>query len=282
MKISSRRLLLALTTLAFAASFAGCEDDDNNGPEGPKGNEGKPGYAEGCKHISGAKDWNLTDKTKIIDYLVNACIIGEYYRSDEFKNSTQKIGDACFCYGQQCSMAGYERPEQQKIIGCNNVPEELNGAYRSCFRSSDERPVIQPAIYFPNGLCTLVMTKCTGADYICNMAAFGDYSKVDSFTSCPDGNVLADFNMSIAVAIDKDNPHRASLDVRICLPPCEKDSDCRMSGEFDATIGAQNQIKCVQAQDTDKTKSAGVCIDPRIVSDSNIGVVLIHDGKDEV
>ncbi|MCL2325229.1 MAG: hypothetical protein FWC40_01810 [Proteobacteria bacterium] len=286
MQIGFRRLFLALTTLAFAASFAGCNEDESEPINNdPKGNEGKPGYAEGCRHVDFKdKKWNLTDKTEIINYLVNGCAIGEYYRDDAFmKNSRQEIGDACFCYGQNCSMSGYERPEQPRVIGCDNVPEALNGAFRSCFRSSDQRENnIYPAIYFPNGLCTLVMTKCTGAEYICGMAEFGDYSKVDSFTSCPGGNVLASFNMNIAVAISATNPHTATLDVRICLPACEADSDCRAHGEFDATIGAQSQIKCIQAENADKSKSAGVCIDQRIVTDSSIGVVLIHDGKDEV
>ncbi|MCL2325927.1 MAG: GDSL-type esterase/lipase family protein [Proteobacteria bacterium] len=263
---------------ANANTIIDCLEEDTE----PKGNEGKPGYAAGCKHIVD-KNYALTDKTEIVNYLVDACAIGEYYRDDAFmKDSSQEIGDACFCYGQNCSMAGLERPEQLRIIGCDNVPENLNGAVRSCFRSFDMLPIIEPATYFPNGLCTLAMTRCTGAEYICGMTTFGDYSKVDSFTSCPDGNVLAEFNMNIAIGINPDNPHRASLDVRLCLPHCEKDSDCRMNGEFDATIGAQSQVKCIQAENADKTKSAGVCIDQRLVDNSSIGVALIYDGKDDL
>lgn len=272
------RLVLAVlaTSLAFATA---CDETTDEKIDVPRGNEGKPGYAEGCKALKGVTDTTKTDKTAITDYLVNACVIGEYFKTESFVESSQKIGSPCYCYGDACSMAGFERPDPPRIMGCDNVPTEQIGAVRGCFRSTNAAPAITPVIHFANGQCTLMMSKCTPSDsYICSFATFGDYTKVDEFRSCPDDNVLIDLDIKVSLSIGE-KPQTADLAVRMCVQSCELDSDCRQ-GEFDPAIGKNSELKCIEIANKEQPdQKAKACIDRRVIDLDADGVDLVLRGR---
>ncbi len=324
------RVFRSVALLSLFASFSmfamGCDDDNgsndsNNDNKG--GSEKQKEYVPGvlntpsaatpqvaknapdCTVLKKSTDFTLTDYATIVNYLVDHCKLSEYFQFESFKDNKGVIGDPCFCYGEACSMAGYERPEQEKIFGCDAVGTPAPGAVRGCFRSSDARESgISPAIYFPNGMCTVMMGNCyqtdadcakgechkidashekfdksaNGLGYICNMAKFGDWSHQAEFTSCPAGSkaVLTNFFMPISVTIGT-NVRSAMLEARVCLPSCEKDSDCHGSSEYDAITNEQGQVKCLDISDKCKSEDyqtvpAKVCFDQRIIDQSSIGI----------
>ena len=109
--------------------------------------------------IQGTTDYSKTG-SEIADYLIKHCRLSTYFTSDIFKNSPQKLGSPCYCYGKDCSMAHYERPEQPQIFGCDNVkPIPEAGMVPICLRST-ELALIEPSLYFPNGMCALAVSTC--------------------------------------------------------------------------------------------------------------------------
>ena len=332
------KLTRTLTAMALCAGlsvcFTACDDDDDNGgssnvnPSSAKdytqvaGKLNTPSAATqkdaknspSCEKLKGTTDTSLTDVTEVINYLVGICTISEYFQFDAFVQNESKgeIGDSCFCYGRECVMAGYQRPEQATIFGCGGVPASQNGAVRGCFRSTNAAPLIKPTIYFPNGMCTLMMSRCyqtsgdctvtdcveidqsytnpnadptkemseyDNSDYICGFATFGDWSKVNEFTSCPDDAVLVDFNMPIAVYAGTTLSQSAKIDARLCLPSCETDADCHGSNEYDAIIGEPGQVKCLETatlcKDDRTVASKKVCFDKRVIDQSSIGLCAV-------
>ena len=244
---------------------------------------------EGCETIRQV-DYSFTALNEIVNYFVNACRVSEYFLFPEFRDSKQEIGDPCFCYGEDCRYAGYERPEIEKIIGCDNVKTSIPGVVKGCFRSTDARKNhINPVIYFPQGMCTLMMAHCeeltSGArDGICNFAEFGDYSHKDEFTVCPAGSALSDFIMPIEVALSVENPEKAKLHARLCLPKCNTDADCHGAGTYDALLGETSQTHCIDVSDKCKDDSATVqpakvCFDQRMIDQSEIGVCVVNNGE---
>lgn len=241
-------------------------------------------------------DWTMKNASKrdIVDYLVSVCRLSTYFQTDEFLNraaADQGIGSQCFCYGQFCEMVGYERPESQvtpsseanvygTLFGCDGVTD-YKGAQKSCFRTSTVEN-IKPKIYFPNGTCSLAMSKCTpetdnAEDSICSFAKFGDYSKLDTFTACPNmEEVLVDFVMPIEVGGGVNA--KARLDVRACFKGCKTDADCHAVGVYDPIEGAQSQTKCVELSN-DAGEKAGICFDMRTVEGVEQDMKLVHRGK---
>jgi len=268
-----------------------------------------------CAPENRATDTSLTNYNEIINYLVGTCTISEYFQFETFKDNKGGLGDPCFCYGEDCVMAGYQRPEAQTIYGCQGLdPITQPGAVKGCFRSTSAKG-IKPEIYFPNGMCTVMMSRCRQtdsdctinknckviepgyvnenadrtkevakydtSDYICGFAKFGDWDKKDQFTSCPDGGVLSDFDMPIAVYMGSTLSSSATLDASLCLQPCESDSDCHGSKEYDAIIGEQGNMKCLSTKDLCRDSSrtvvdAKVCFDTRVSDQSSIGLCAMY------
>lgn len=307
---------LALVTCGMTACTDEEEENDNGSnsqtqqsTKNDNCNKGKLGFAETCECLKTTTDWTKEGKKSIAEYLASICKLSTFFTEDDFQNKTveeQGIGANCFCYGKNCSMAGYERPELQnsdgELYGCDNVPKEFNGAIRSCYRSTSI-PSIRPKIYFPNGMCALTMSKCTPSeecspDYdpedctpeyakekneatICSFAKFGEY-KPESLTACPEGSnsVLVDFVMNIEIIT---LGRKAKLDVRGCLPGCNTDADCKGYGVYDPITQEQSQLKCIE---TDAAmsgeyvgKKAKVCFDRRTVEDTDFGIVLVNPGN---
>ncbi len=275
-----------------------CVEEDPCALSSPSCNVCKPGYSESCKCLTEATDWTKSGKKDIVDYLVNICKLSTYYQQDKFMSlaeDKQNIGSSCFCYGPRCNFAGYERPELQKsnndaiLYGCDAVPEDYNGAIRSCFRSNHIE-AIKPAIYFPFGACALAMSSCTPSNEcptddndctpekaielnektICSFATFGDYSQKDEFTSCPSDDVLLDFAMNIEL---KSLGRKAKLDVRGCFQGCKTDADCHGAGVFDPITQEQAEFKCTETDAATSGEFAGkkakVCFDRRTIKDTD-------------
>ncbi len=264
-----------------------------------------------CAPEAKETDTSLTNFNEIVNYLVGTCTISEYFQLPTFKDNKGGLGDPCFCYGEDCVMAGYQRPEAETIYGCQGLdPVTQPGAVKGCFRSTSAKG-IKPEIYFPNGMCTIMMSNCQQTDsdcsinknckvikedyvnpnadrtkevaqydkssYICGFATFGDWSKKSEFTSCPHNGVLSDFDMPIAVYMGPTLSSAAKLDATLCLQPCETDNDCHGSKEYDAIIGEAGQMKCVSTKDLcrDTTRTVvdtKVCFDTRVSDQSSIGL----------
>ena len=289
-----------------------------NAPSG-SGNA-KPGFLSTCRPTNKETNWTKSDKREIAEYLASLCKIGESFLDESFLEQPveeQNIGNSCFCYGKQCNYAGYERPELQPgfvkdangkdtanvagmLFGCDNVPEEYHGAVRSCYRSSNVAN-IKPAIYFPQGVCALSMSKCTPSDEctafdkegctpesaieannktICGFAKFGTYQP-EKFTECPViggvQSVLVDFLMNISIAT---LGRSAKLDVRVCFQGCKTDSDCHGYGVYDPLVQEQSQTRCVKTEPREGDGVvAGVCFDMRTIENADPPVLtLVHPG----
>ena len=293
--------LFGALALICGLSFA-CDEnsDDTEENEVQKGE----GFAESCTPLGPKEttDFSYTTKAGAAQYLVDICKLPEYFTSSEFQNAKtedQGIGATCFCYGKNCSYMGYERPEQTTLYGCDGIPEVYNGAQRSCFRSSNVSN-IKPSIYFPQGACSLAMSKCrpdneAARQTICGFATFGDPAygkeaantaydqKIAEFVDCPNGEVLLDFVMNISIngLSCEDKPTcDASLDIRACFKGCNTDADCHGAGDtnFDTVVQEYSQTKCVEAQNKDKTQKAKVCFDMRTVAGTD-GITLVNPGN---
>lgn len=312
MSFNFKRFLSLVSGIALASCMTlGCDEDtpdtgnENTGNENT-GNEnttpsGDHNIKNTCNHDDDfIPDWTQKNgkKEDIVNYLVDICRLSTYFQTPEFLDKPaeeQVIGSECFCYGRYCEMVGYERPEAQvtpdkdafgepnpdvygTIYGCDAVVDYM-GAQKSCFRSSNVEG-IEPKIYFPNGTCALAMSKCTpktanAEGSICSFAKFGDYSKLDTFTACPDmKEVLIDFLMKIEV---KGVSAQADLDVRACFKGCKTDADCSGVDIYDPIAKAQSQTKCMEVKNADGLK-AGVCFDPRTVEGVEDSVKLVHPG----
>lgn len=318
MTYTFKRALAFLSAISLATCvFTACEEDSDDDDKGQTSQTGKTdtaarpnnsnqqpgdtGYSSSCVPVSDKEmpDWHKTGKSEIVDYLVSICKLSEYFKGTDFLNKPadkQIIGEPCFCFGPACNYAGYERPELQEsmsvikgytdvangiIYGCDGVDKSYKGATRACLRSTNVEG-IKPAIYFPNGMCILAMSKCNPSnecpegdmmcnspedaiklnnDTICGFAKFGEYDP-DNFTECPNGEVLMDFVMSISIASLK---RSATLDVRGCFPGCKQDSDCHGYNIYDPIVNERSQLKCVTAKNEDGSQKAGVCFDMRTV-----------------
>lgn len=292
-----KRPLSVIAAIALAAPLCIACDDDNDNKSTTTFETKKVSDTETiqCSPLSAGeeKDLSIQDEKSIIDYLVRICSLSTFFqKSDVYLNSPQTIGSPCFCYGEDCEEAGYERPEQGKIYGCNNV-QPIGKAVPICLRSS-RLELVKPELYFPNGMCAVAISKCTPLDdskYICGFAKFGSvYTKdrdgrlvgdenadaeIENFIAadCPDGTVMAEFEMNISVKIYEER--KAKLHVVGCFPGCHSDSDCR-TGEYDYILQEAGGLHCMTAGENPTTgEKANVCFDERTVVDSSIGIRTI-------
>ena len=166
--------------------------------------------------------------------------------ADEGGSTDQDIGSACSCEGDECQQAGVPKPASGTIVGCDDVPADWTGADRVCLRTY-EGPLATNT-YFANGYCSLMATRCTGADLICSSAVFGDY---DAMTSCPAGTVLLESSQEVDVF-----GQQATIGSKTCAAGCSGDDDCR-GGEPDPVVDEVTQYACI---DKDGVK---FCYDPR-------------------
>ena len=296
-----KRIFAVVSAMALASSLCiACDDDDkkDDGGETVIKKVNDSGETVTCKETIEI-DYDKTSKSDIVDYLISVCRLSPYFKTDTaFINSDQTIGSPCFCYGPDCELAGYERPEQGKIFGCDNV-QAVEGAVPICLRSSSVDNV-KPAIYFPNGMCALALSKCTtvsdASGYICGFAKFGNFytpdangrlqgdEKADEETAkfteagCPEGSAMVKFEMNIEVEIVAGNPKTAKLDVTGCFKSCNTDSDCR-TGEYDYILQDKGQIKCTEARPNEAGEKARVCFDERTVEHSSIGITTVSLDK---
>ena len=164
---SLKHVVSLLASIALASCcFVACDDDnnsDNGGNDKDKGNKITKHVTEDqtieCTELTEKTDYSKSGDD-MMEYLINHCRLSTYFQSEAFTGSDQKLGSPCFCYGDKCSMANYERPEQGKIYGCDGVkgiPEY--GMVPICLRSS-RLELVEPAIYFPNGMCALAVSSC--------------------------------------------------------------------------------------------------------------------------
>lgn len=300
----TRSLMMLTLCAGLSMGLAACggEDDGDNGGNNTNDTKDDEGFLvplaesaktatnrEGCETIREV-NYGFTAINEIVNYYVNACRLSEYFLFPEFRDSKQSIGDPCFCYGDDCRYGGYERPEIEKIIGCDNVTPNAPGTVKGCFRSTDARKNnINPVIYFPQGICTVMMSDCepltAGAeDGICDFAEFGDYTQKDSFTECPAGSALSTFVMPIEVALSTTNPEQANLHIRICLPTCEKDTDCHGYDTYDTIVNEKSQTRCLDVSNACKntdipSQPAKVCFDQRMIDQSTTGLCVINNGS---
>ena len=291
------------SAIALATQFcAACDDNDDNGKNNNQGNFETRKVSETetiqCSPLAPGEeiDFSIKEEKSIIDYLISICSLSTYFQNSEtYKNSTQNIGSPCFCFGEDCEEAGYERPEQGPIIGCNNV-QPIEKAVPICLRSS-RLELVKPAIYFPNGMCAVAISKCTPLDdskYICGFAKFGSLYTKDAngrlvgdenadeeiakfkAADCPDGTVMVEFEMNISVTIGE--TRRATLDVIGCFPGCHTNDDCR-TGEYDFKLQEKGRVHCMTAEPSifagHEGEKANVCFAEDTVEDSSIGIRTI-------
>ncbi len=289
-----KRPLSVIAAIALAAPLCiACDDDNDNKSTTTNFETRKVSDTETiqCSPLAPGqdKDLSIQDEKSVIDYLVNICSLSTFFKnSDTYLNSPQKVGSPCFCYGEDCDEAGYERPEQGKIIGCDNV-QPIGKAVPICLRSS-RLELVKPELYFPNGMCAVAISKCTPLDdsrYICGFAKFGSvYTKdadgrlsadeavvdeeINKFieADCPDGTVMAEFEMHISVKIGEER--KAKLHVVGCFPGCHSDADCR-TGEYDYILQEPGGLHCITADPNPTTQEkAKLCFDERTVAESKI------------
>ncbi|MFA5624139.1 MAG: hypothetical protein WC966_03640 [Bradymonadales bacterium] len=231
--------------------FSACDNDDAKDDD----------KIQGCEqdNADGSINYSLTTRDEIVDYLICKKTVDPFFKTEKAKNSPQTIGSPCFCYGEDCSTAGYQRPEQAKIFGCDNVPEEHQGAKRVCLRSTNAFG-IEPVIYFTNGMCSNMLAKCVpvtehAQNSICHLGAIGDAERYDEFVSCPkDSELLVEMDLNVKVLEEE-----ATLVTKVCFPSCETDSDCRNTETDHVFKHGQTQRVCHQ-EPTSKKK---FCVDPR-------------------
>ena len=163
----------------------------------------------------------------------------------------QGLGSACGCVGNDCSQVDVPIPNGETMVGCDDVPADIPGAERVCFRTYEGE--IATNTYFANGYCALTAAKCDGKEMLCSYAEFGSF---DEMTSCPAGAVMFSGKMDIVVELSG-NELSAVSENKTCAKSCTNDTDCR-NGETDPKLsGAATQYACI---DKDGVK---FCYDPR-------------------
>jgi len=165
----------------------------------------------------------------------------------QLRTPTQFIGSPCSCQGNTCSAAGVPQPQNGIISGCDSVPTDWPGAPKVCLRSYEGD--FAPNLYFANGYCSLMATKCEGEEIICLPATMGEY---DDFVSCPEGSVLVLETKLVTIA-----DVTATVYNKICLVSCDDDADCGPE-EIDPSLdNTPTQYQCVAKS------GAKFCTDPR-------------------
>ena len=159
--LSLKRVISLIASLSLAAfGMVACDDEESNNDQNKQITKNVTETETlTCTEVEGTKDFSKSGE-EMMQYLIDHCLLSTYFRTEAFTGSSQKLGSPCFCYGDKCEMAKYERPEQGKIYGCDNVkaiPEF--GMVPICLRSSEFKS-IEPALYFPNGMCALAVSAC--------------------------------------------------------------------------------------------------------------------------
>lgn len=168
------------------------------------------------------------------------------------KKNDQRIGSACSCEGDLCTVAGAPTINRGTILGCDDVPKDWPGGDRGCLRSYQGDYSI--TTHYPKGFCTLVSIDCEGADELCNPSKKGNY---ELMTSCPENSVLlTTYEIFTVVGLSAD------IYQKFCLPTCEKDSDCRID-EYDDFFDKPGQYQCLEEN------GVKFCDDPRNLPDDH-------------
>lgn len=158
--MSLKRVLSLIVSVSLASCcMVACDDEDSNNKDEVKTLKISDTETLTCTPLTDQTDYSKSDASAA-DYLIEHCKLSSYFKSEAFTGSDQKLGSPCFCYGKDCEKAGYQRPEQGKIFGCDNVKAQPDfGMVPICLRSS-RFDTIDPALYFPNGLCALAVSAC--------------------------------------------------------------------------------------------------------------------------
>ncbi len=152
---------------------------------------------------------------------------------------------------------GVPIPHAGEIVGCDDVPQDWTGAEKSCLRSYSG--AFGPTLFYANGFCSLMTTKCQGEDIICGPAVFGEY---DIMTECPPATTLISWSVQVEVSLAGSTTLQADISYKLCVPQCQGDEDCRI-GETDAVFEDQeSQYQCLKKDD-----GLGFCFDSRNFSD---------------
>lgn len=160
---------------------------------------------------------------------------------------TEWFGSPCTCSGAACESSGVPLPAGGAIVGCAGVPKSWPGAELVCLRSY--KGPLAPDYYFANGFCSLMASRCTGSQVICDMATFGDF---EAMHSCPAGSVMLEFSAKMNIM-----GMLATVESKNCTPPCSGDKDCR-TGETDPARGNEKaEYECTEAS------GVSFCYDPR-------------------
>ena len=158
----SLKRVVSLTALLSLASccLVACDDDSNDGDkDDTKTLNVSETETLSCTPLAGTTDFSKSGDAAM-EYLIEHCELSTYFKTEAYTGADQKLGSPCFCYGKDCKEAGYQRPEQGTIYGCDNVkPIPEYGMVPICLRSS-RFATIEPALYFPNGLCALAVSAC--------------------------------------------------------------------------------------------------------------------------
>ncbi|MDX9722123.1 MAG: hypothetical protein RBU37_15385 [Myxococcota bacterium] len=219
------KLLQSFLALLMLAVFASCDDD--------------PATTEDQTETTDQND--TLEQTEQSDQV-----------SGELRTPSQFVGSPCSCEGNTCKAAGVPQPQNGIIHGCDQVPTDWTGGVKACLQSYEGQ--FAPSLYFANGYCSLMATRCEGEELVCGPATFGDY---DTFTSCPDGSVLVLATKLVDIA----GAAQGTVYNKFCLVNCETDADCGPD-EIDSELGdTKTQYACVE--------KSGVkfCVDPRTLGE---------------
>jgi len=234
---------IASITVVFALAFAGCGGGgDGNEDSGVNDDAGQDAGADEAQD-AGADEGQDAGGDEAIDDGADQMADGA---ADEDQQGDQDIGSSCSCEGDECVQMGVPKPAGGTIIGCDDVPDDWTGAQKACMQTYEGQ--LATNTYFANGYCSLMATKCEGAELICSSAVFGDY---DAMTSCPGGTVMVVASQDVEVF-----SQQATIDNKNCVVACETNDDCRV-GEHDPVVDEVTQYQCI---DKDGVK---FCYDPR-------------------
>ncbi len=161
------------------------------------------------------------------------------------------LGEACSCTAEGCDMMGVPLPGGGPITGCNNLPPNWPGANKVCLRSYTGD--FGNDSFFANGYCSLMASKCEGANMICDSGNIGDY---DSMDSCPPGSVMLTGSVDVVLSTLE-----AKIDSKYCAPSCETDAECRNDETDPVFVGASTEYQCIELD------GVGFCFDPRNLTD---------------
>ncbi len=189
--------------------------------------DGAPDDGEGCDD---GDDDSMDDCT-------TSCTVNDHY-----------IGAPCTCTddeGGECASVDFTAGI---LTGCDAVLADVDSTRElACLRSKNAA-VFGLELYFPEGYCTLLAFRCTGA--LCT--GFREVGNVDTFT-CPVGYAVVTQTQDIFGTI---------ITTKTCHPVCTSQADCRWAAEEDADSPwtGCGQYMCLPAGDAGES----ICADARL------------------